>query len=390
VTAPGPFVVVSRRGEDRVRTGHPWIYRSDVVDVDATAGDIVRVVGSHQRVLGEAFFSDQSQITLRMVTAGEAVFGERGWHERIQSASRFRDSLTIDATAYRLVHGEADGLPSLIVDKYGDWLVLQALSQSTDRYLPSIVEALVDLHQPKGILARNDPRVRGLEGLPQEVKVLHGDVPAAIEVREGPVRYEVDPYHGQKTGLFLDQRENREAAARYARGKVLDCFSYNGGFALYLAPQCEEVVALDASADAVARIAANAERNALAHVTAREANVFDELRYYERDGTKFDVVVLDPPAFAKNKASVDKALSGYKEINLRALKLLEPGGFLVTCSCSYNVTEGMFLDVVAEAAGDAHAEVSIVEKRSQGRDHPILINVPETYYLKCLILRKLA
>jgi 23S rRNA (cytosine1962-C5)-methyltransferase len=198
----------------------------------------------------------------------------------------------------------------------------------------------------------------------------------------------VDPYHGQKTGLFLDQRENREAAARYARGKVLDCFSYNGGFALYLAPQCEEVVALDASADAVARIAANAERNALAHVAAREANVFDELRYYERDGTKFDVVVLDPPAFAKNKASVDKALSGYKEINLRALRILSPGGVLVTCSCSYNVDESLFLQVLSDAAADARAHVTILEKRMQGRDHPVLLTVPETYYLKCLILRK--
>ena len=388
MTAPGPFAVISRRGEDRIRAGHPWIYRSDVVDVDAAAGDVVRVVGGHQRVMGEAFFSDQSQITLRMVTAGETRFGDRGWHERIAAASAFRDSLTIDATAYRLVHGEADGLPSLIVDKYGDWLVLQALSQATERHLPAIVEALVALHAPRGILARNDPRVRALEGLPQEVRVLHGDVPASIEVREGPVSYDVDPYHGQKTGLFLDQRENREAAARYARGRVLDGFSYIGGFALYLAPQCESVVALDASAEAVAKIAANAERNNLAHVTAREANVFDELRYFERDGTRFDTIVLDPPAFAKNKASVEKALAGYKDINLRALRILNPGGVLVTCSCSYNVDESLFLQVLADAAADARANVTILEKRMQGRDHPVLLTVPETYYLKCVILRK--
>jgi len=388
VTTSGPFAVVSRRGEDRIRAGHPWIYRSDVVDVDATAGDIVSVVGGHQRVMGEAFFSDQSQITLRMVTTGEARFGERGWHDRIAAASRFRDSLKIDATAYRLVHAEADGLPSLIVDRYEDWLVLQALSQATERHLPAIVDALVELHAPKGILARNDPRVRTLEGLPQEVKVLHGDVPASIEVREGPVSYEVDPHHGQKTGLFLDQRENREAAARYARGKVLDGFSYTGGFALYLAPQCESVVALDASGDAVTRIAANAERNNLAHVTAREANVFDELRYFERDGTRFDTIVLDPPAFAKNKASVEKAIAGYKDINLRALRILNPGGVLVTCSCSYNVDESLFLQVLADAAADARANVTILEKRMQGRDHPVLLTVPETYYLKCLILRK--
>jgi 23S rRNA (cytosine1962-C5)-methyltransferase len=388
VSASGPFAVVSRRGEDRIRAGHPWIYRSDVADVAAGAGDIVRVVGPHQRTLGEAFFSDQSQITLRMVTAGEETFGERGWHERIAAASRFRDSLTIDATAYRLVHGEADGLPSLIVDRYDDWLVLQALSQATERHLPEIVAALVDLLSPTGILARNDPRVRALEGLPQEVKVLHGEVPEAIQIREGLVSYQVDPWHGQKTGLFLDQRENREAAGRYAHGKVLDCFSYNGGFALYLAPQSESVLALDASADAVARIATNAARNNLAQVTAREANVFDELRYFEREGTRFDTIVLDPPAFAKNKAAVEKALTGYKDINMRALRILAPGGVLVSCSCSYNVDEPLFLQVLAEAAADARAHVTILEKRMQGRDHPVLLTVPETYYLKCMILRK--
>ena len=388
MSVPGPSAVVSRRGEDRVRAGHPWIYRSDVVDADAGPGDIVRVLGAHQRVLGEAFFSDQSQITLRMVTAGEESFGERGWHERIAAASRFRDSLTIDATAYRLVHGEADGLPSLIVDRYDDWLVVQALSQTTNRHLPEIVAALVDLLAPAGILARNDPRVRALEGLPQEVKVLHGEVPATIAVREGLVSYEVDPRHGQKTGLFLDQRENREAAARYAHGKVLDCFAYNGGFALYLAPQSESVLAIDASADAVARIAANAARNNLTHVTAREANVFDELRYFEREGARFDTIVLDPPAFAKNKAAVEKALAGYKDINLRALRILNPGGVLVTCSCSYNVDESLFLQVLADAAADARAHVTILEKRMQGRDHPVLLTVPETYYLKCVILRK--
>jgi 23S rRNA (cytosine1962-C5)-methyltransferase len=388
VSAPGPFAVVSRRGEDRIRAGHPWIYRSDVVDVDAGPGDIVRVVGAHQRRMGEAFFSDQSQITLRMVAAGDEAFGERGWHERIAAAVRFRDSLTIDATAYRLVHGEADGLPSLIIDRYDDWLVLQALSQATERHLPEIVAALVDLLAPAGILGRNDPRVRTLEGLPQEVKVLHGDVPATIDVREGLVSYQVDPWQGQKTGLFLDQRENREAAGRYAHGKVLDCFSYNGGFALYLAPQAESVLAIDASADAVARIAANAARNNLAHVTAREANVFDELRYFEREGTRFDTIVLDPPAFAKNKAAVEKALSGYKDINLRALRILNSGGVLVSCSCSYHVDEPLFLQVLAEAAADARAHVTVLEKRMQGRDHPVLLTVPETYYLKCVILRK--
>jgi 23S rRNA (cytosine1962-C5)-methyltransferase len=251
------------------------------------------------------------------------------------------------------------------------------------------VRVLVDLLRPAGILARNDPRVRLLEGLEQRVEILHGEVPQTVDVREGAVRYQVDPWRGQKTGLFLDQRENREAAFRYARGRVLDAFSYNGGFALAVAPKSETVLAVDISEDAVDRIRANAALNRIGNVEARAMNVFDELRELERVGEKFETIILDPPAFAKNKAAVRKALTGYKEINLRALKLLEPGGFLVTCSCSYNVDEAAFVDVVSDAAADARVEVSLVEKRAQGRDHPILLNVPETYYLKCLILRRL-
>ncbi len=359
-----------------------------MLSVEADPGDVVAVSNQGRRRLGDALFSDQSQITLRMVSIGEARFGETSWRDRIRAAAAFRTSLDIDATAYRLVHGEADGLPGLIVDRYADWLVVQAMSQATDRHLPAIVDALVAEFAPRGILARNDPKVRTLEGLEQKVEVLYGDVPETLEVREGPVTYHVDPRHGQKTGLFLDQRENREAAARYTRGRLLDCFSYNGGFALYLAPRAESVLALDASADAVARITANAASNGLAHVTAREGNVFDELRYFERDHERFDTIVLDPPAFAKNKASVEKALAGYKDINLRALRLLAPGGVLLTCSCSYNVDEPLFLQVLAEAAADARAHVTILEKRMQGRDHPVLLTVPETFYLKCVILRK--
>jgi 23S rRNA (cytosine1962-C5)-methyltransferase len=348
------------------------------------------VKGERGRPIGHAFFSDESEITLRMIAFGPAAPSPDFIERRLAAAMAYRESLALDATAYRLVHGEADRLPSLIVDRYGEYLVVQALSQAVDRRLPEITAALVKLLQPVGILARNDPRVRLLEGLEQRVEVLHGEVPERVEVREGAVRYQVDPWKGQKTGLFLDQRENREAALRYAGGRLLDAFSYHGGFALSLAPRCASVVAVDISADAVARIRENAARNGLGHVEAREMNVFDELRELERTGARFDTIVLDPPAFAKNKSAVRKAMSGYKEINLRALKLLEPGGFLVTCSCSYNVSEAMFLDVVAEAAADAAAEISLVEKRAQGRDHPILINVPETYYLKCLILRKLA
>jgi 23S rRNA (cytosine1962-C5)-methyltransferase len=256
-----------------------------------------------------------------------------------------------------------------------------------DRLTPVIVEVLNDLLHPAGILARNDPKVRTLEGLAQRVDVLAGDIPDTVSVREGPVEYDVDLRHGQKTGLFLDQRENRDAAARYARGRLLDCFSYHGGFAMRLAPLCQSAEAVDISADAVARITANAARNGLA-VEAREANVFDELRRLERAGTRYDTIVLDPPAFAKNKASVPNAAAGYKDINLHAMRLLAPGGTLVTCSCSYNITEDMFGAILHAASIDSRVPVSIVEKRMQGRDHPVLMGVPETYYLKCFILRR--
>jgi 23S rRNA (cytosine1962-C5)-methyltransferase len=385
-----PTVTVSRRAEERVQSGHPWIYRSDVVKADAAAGDTVRVIAPRGRPLGDALYSDRSEISLRMLTRGETRADRDLWRRRLQQAIQFRESLGIDATAYRLVHGEADLMPSFVVDRYGDYLVLQALSQGTDRLLPELTALLEALVAPRGILARNDPRVRTLEGLEQTVTVLAGEVPASIDVREGRVEYEVDLYHGQKTGLFLDQRENRDAAVRYARGRLLDTFSYNGGFALALAPRCDEVTAIDISEEAVARIHLNAKRNGLANVTARAMNVFDELRELERRGATFDTIVLDPPAFAKNKASVPKALSGYKEINLRALKLLAPGGYLVTCSCSYNIGEAAFADVIASAAADARVDVTVVEKRMQGRDHPVLMTVPETFYLKCFILRKLA
>ena len=383
-------VTVSKRGEQRVQSGHPWVYRSDVTAVDAAGGDIVTVAGPRGRVLGDALFSDRSEITIRMLTRGEIRADDELLRHRLAQALRFRDSLKIDATACRLVHGEGDLLPSLIVDRYGDCLVVQALSQGMDRLQDRLVPWLVELTGARGVLARNDPRVRLLENLEQKVEVLYGEVPERIEVHEGRVKYVVNPYHGQKTGLFLDQRENRVAAARYASGRLLDTFSYHGGFALALAPQCDEVVAVDISDDAVATIRLNAERNGLGNVTAHAMNVFDELRELERRGERFETIVLDPPAFAKNKASVPKALSGYKEINLRALKLLKPGGYLITCSCSYHVHEAAFADVIAAAAADAHVDVAVVEKRMQGRDHPVLMTVPETYYLKCFILRKLA
>ena len=382
-------VTITAKGETRIRSGHPWVYRSDVAEVSARGGEVVQVRNRRKAPLGFAFYSDRSEISLRLLTRGGDAPDLLTWRSRLDAAVRYREALDIDATAYRVVHAEADQMPGLIVDRYGDYLVLQALVQGVDRLLPDLVRLLVERVGPAGILARNDPRVRLLEGLEQRVDVLYGSVPESIEVREGKATCVVDPYKGQKTGLFLDQRENRVAAAGYARGKALDAFSYNGGFALALAPACESVLAVDISEEAVARIAANAARNRAVNVHARAMNVFDELRELERRGERFDTIVLDPPAFAKNRAAVPKALSGYKEINLRALKLLNPGGFLITCSCSYNVSESMFADVLAAAVVDARADVAVVEKRMQGRDHPVLMTVPETYYLKCFILRKL-
>jgi 23S rRNA (cytosine1962-C5)-methyltransferase len=383
-------VTISQRGEERIRNGHLWIYRTDIIDSNATAGEVVRVVAKGGRFLARAFFSDQSQITLRILTQRDVPVDKAFWRARLTQALSFRDRLEIDASAFRLVHGEGDLIPSFVADRYGAYIVVQALSQGTDRLLPELTALVVELANPLGVLARNDPRVRLLEGLEQKVEVMHGGVPETIEVREGNIEYDVDPYNGQKTGAFLDQRENRQAAVQYVSGKVLDCFSYAGGFALQLATGAAELTALDISEDATAALARNVERNHLKNVSVRTTNVFDELRTLEKVGEKYDVVVLDPPAFAKSKAAIPKALSGYKEINLRALKLLNPGGFLITCSCSYHVNEASFAEVVFDAALDARTEVSVVEKRMQGRDHPVVLGMPETYYLKCFILRKLA
>src|SRR4029077_11741324 len=337
---------------------------------------------------GSALYSDRSQIAIRMLTYGDAPADDALFRRRLEAAIRFRSTLQIDASAFRIVHGEADLLPSLIVDRYGDYLVVQTLSQGMEKLTPVIVQALNDIVAPLGILARNDPRARVLEGLEQRVEVLAGEVPETVTVVEAGIEYDVDLRRGQKTGLFLDQRENRVAGAAYARGRMLDCFSYNGGFALVMGRRCTETIAFDISADAVARVKQNAARNGIA-VDARVGNVFDELRGLERLGERFDTIVLDPPAFAKNKASVPKAVAGYKEITLRALKLLNPGGTLVTCSCSYHVSEAAFAGIVYDASVAAQAHATVVEKRRQGRDHPVLLGVPETYYLKCFILRKL-
>jgi 23S rRNA (cytosine1962-C5)-methyltransferase len=385
-----PPVVVSRKGEARILQGHPWVFRTDVVRArDVPPGAVVRVIGPQGRPLGFAFFSDRSEIRIRMVGRGETL-PTAYLRERLQSAIDWRGSVAPQAPACRLVHGEGDSLPSLVVDKYGDYLVLQTLSQGSEAAKDEVVRILVDLLAPQGILERNDPRVRTLEGLEQRVGLLHGTVPDLVEVREGDIRLEADLWKGQKTGLFLDQRENHLMARDYARGRVLDAFTYNGGFALQVARGAAEVLAVDVSAEAVARVNRNAERNGITNVTAREANVFDLLRELEQAGERFDTVILDPPAFAKSKSAIEPARRGYKEINLRALKLLRPGGCLITCSCSYHIHEADFESILSAAATDAGATVTVVEKRRQARDHPVVLGVAETYYLKCFVLRKLA
>ena len=411
---PLPIVTLSARGADRVKSGHPWVYRSDVRKSSAQPGDLVRVESERGRPLGTALWSSTSQISLRFLGPDDVSDEREMFRDRLRAALAFRDTLAIDATAWRAVNAEADRLPGLIVDVYGDpstpgdsesrsgqgpstssgqggrVVVVQTLTQGMDRRLALITDVLVELLAPVGVLARNDPKVRRLEGLAEETVVTFGEVPDIVDVREGPVRYAVDVRLGQKTGLFLDQRENHEAAMRYARGRGLDAFSYHGGFALRLAARCDAVVALDSSAPAIAQLKANAARNGLANIEARETNVFDELREFEIARQRFDTIVLDPPAFAKNKASVERAAAGYKEINLRALKLLTPNGCLITCSCSSNIDEVMFQDILEHAAADARVTVALVEKRSQARDHPVLLAAPETHYLKCLVLRKLA
>ncbi len=381
-----PTVRVSRKGADRVLAGHPWIFSSDVASRgDAQPGDVVRVSNTLGHPLGTAHYSSTSQITLRMLGDGVEEIGGEFFLRRLAEAAEFRKRVVRDTQACRLVHGEADRLPALVVDRYGDCLVLQALSQGMDRATPLIVHALTSLFQPSSIVARNDARVRDRESLPRESSVLAGADPGKIAVTMNGLRFHLEPLHGQKTGIFLDQRENYLAAAQYGHGEALDCFTSSGGFAMHLAAKCSRVEAVDSAAEMLALAAENCRANGIGNVSLKEANVFDLLSGYVAAGRRFDTVVLDPPAFAKSRAAVDAAVRGYKEINLRALKLLGSGGILVTCSCSHHMSESMLLEVVAEASLDAHRTLRVLERRTQAQDHPILLTVPETHYLKCLI-----
>jgi 23S rRNA (cytosine1962-C5)-methyltransferase len=382
-------VVISTKGVERLRSGHPWVYRNDVRSAQAEAGAIVRVMDERGRFHGRAFYSDKSQIAVRLLTRENVPVDRAFFAERLRRAAAYRETVVENTDAYRVVHGEADLLPSIVIERYGDYLVLQTLSQASERQKDLIVEILVEQFSPKGILERNDPKVRLLEGLPQSVSVLHGEVPAEILAKENGITFVYDLAKGQKTGSFLDQRENHWAARRYASGEVLDCFSYQGGFALTIADECEHVEAVDMGAAALQVARRNQELNSIVNVTFREGNTFDLLKEYDEVGRRFQMVILDPPAFAKNRDSLEAAERGYKEINLRALKILAPGGYLVTCSCSYHVSEALFLQLIAEAATDAKKNVVVVERRTQAQDHPILLTMPETHYLKALVLKVL-
>ncbi len=384
-------IIVTKRGADRIRHGHLWIYRSDIVDTgDATGGSIVTVLDKGRNFIGQAFYSDSSQIALRFLSQSDEPIDREWWRRKLVEAVGRRAGITPNTNAYRLVYSEGDLLPSIIIDRYADVLVLQTLSQGSEAIKPMLVELLTEEFGPAAIIERNDVRVRLHEGLEMIKGTLYGESPEEFEILQDGIRFKVAPLAGQKTGSFLDQRENRIAARAVAHGRALDCFTFNGAFALQLTQKCKSVIGIDISADAVKLARANAEINNAVNVEFREANVFDALREMESAGERFDTIVLDPPAFAKNRASVKAAERGYNEINLRALKLLNPGGILITCTCSYHMPEHTFLEIIAQAANDAHRRVQVIEKRMQSTDHPILLTIPETYYLKCVIARVLA
>jgi len=380
-------VRIRNRGVARVRGGHLWVYRSDILDAkDAAPGSIVTVLDERNAITGKAFYSSQSQIALRFLSRGDAAVNENFFRRRFDEADVLREKLGVDPNLSRRVHSEGDLLPGLVVDRYGDYLVMQALTQATDRLSPLFCTILQERYQPRSILLRNDAKVRQLEGLPLSNTWIGDQPPETVVVDEDGLAIEIALTSGQKTGGYLDQRENHRAAARYARGLALDGFCYGGGFALHLARNCSEVEAVDLAAAALQQTQSNVMRNNLSNVRAIQANVFDYLRERSSQGTKYDTIVLDPPAFARNRESLEGALRGYKEINNRAMRLLKEGGVLVTCSCSHHVSEGLFAEVLAEAAQDAGCWLRVLERRVQASDHPVLMAVPETLYLKCFIL----
>lgn len=380
-------VRVNRKAANRIASGHPWIFASDVLDRgEAQAGDAVTVLAPNGAALGTAHYSESSQISLRLLSERVESIDRAFYLRRIAAAEAHRRRVVADSEAYRLVHGEADQLPGLVIDRYGEYFTLQTLDQGMDRAKAEIASVLQELFTPRGIAERNDVAVRKHEALPLESGVLAGDIPETIALKINGLVLHADLLHGQKTGIFLDQRENYLAAARYARGRALDCFTSTGGFALHLAASSESVEAVD-SGEAALRVARmNAEANAITNINFREADVFEVLSAHASARQRFDLVVLDPPAFAKSRQTLEAATRGYSEINRRALQLLDAGGILVTCSCSHHLSEAALLEIVAQASLDTGKKLRVLERRMQAQDHPVLLTVPETLYLKCLIL----
>ena len=383
-----PTVKLSSRGSSRVKNGHVWVYRSDIVSSDGVPpGAVLDVADERGKFLGTALYSSASQIAVRMISRGKVEDLSSLLRQRIQAAIVYREQVVRETDAYRVIFSEADFLPGLIVDRYNDLLSLQVLTQAIDSepLRQTILSELGERLKPASIVERVDPRVRELEQLPPRASVLvQGEKSNTVFSMNG-VRFHFDALLGQKTGAFLDQRENYAVARRYARGEALDAFCYQGGFALHLAPQCSKVTGVDSSRSALEV----AERNAALNghqVEWIEANAFDLLRDYADAGRQYDTIVLDPPAFARSKRNLETAMRGYKELNLRALKMLRPGGILVTCSCSYHVSEADFAQMLTEAAGDLRRPLRVVERRGQSADHPVLLGVPETGYLKCFIV----
>jgi 23S rRNA (cytosine1962-C5)-methyltransferase len=379
--------VVNAAGARRWAAGHPWIFKSDVRAPPSAPPGPVLVHDPRGKPIGWALWSPASEISLRLLDRDPgARIDARWWHDRIATAAARRAELRDGATAYRVVHAEGDGCPSLIADRYGDYIVLQLLSAGLEACRADVVAAILATLSPAGVLARNDPPVRVREGLPRAVEALIGIVPREIEVEEHGVRYLAAPHDGQKTGAFLDQRENRVRIGALARGDALDCFSYHGSFALHLARRAVRVTALDSSVAALERAAANAQLNGMRNLRFVAANVFEWLREAERDDARFDTIVLDPPAFAKHRASVPAAVRGYKEINLRAMRLLRPGGLLFSASCSYHLTKPLFVEMLQDAAADAGRRMALRELTGQPLDHPEILTIPESGYLKGAII----
>ena len=377
---------VTPRGAERWVRGHPWVFRSEVLAGPKAAG-LIEVRDPRNRFIGQALYSPKSEIQLRLLERSDQPVDHRWWVEHLGACVTRRHG--IDATAYRLVHGEGDGIPSLIIDRYDRWIVVQILSAGLETMRDTIVAALVEVLAPEGILLRNDAPARRREGMSAELVEAHGTVPREIVVREGQSRYLAAPWDGQKTGAFLDQRPNRLLAGELMPegGRALDCFAYHGSFSIHMARRAGSVTALDVSRAALDRGAANAALNGIENIEWSEADAFERLREMERARDRFDFIVLDPPAFAKSRPAVPAALRGYREINLRAMRILSAGGTLLTASCSFHVQLPQFLGMLAEAAGDSGRRITLMRVLGQGEDHPVVLTIPETGYLKGAVLK---